>query len=75
MVALNLLVARSYSPIVNSVNRGVLAMKSHSRLKSQTSCLKDNNVGQSEIKSFLEKVELRCQVINTKVKNTIIREF
>ena len=60
MVALNLLVARSYSPIVNSVK--LWRFRNNESLNSEISNLlnlKDSNVGRSEIKSFSGRLELR----------------
>ena len=60
MVALNLLVARSYSPIVNSVK--LWRFRNEESLNAEIanlSSLKDNNVGRSEIKSFSGSLELR----------------
>ncbi|MEL0255484.1 MAG: ATP-binding cassette domain-containing protein, partial [Burkholderiaceae bacterium] len=60
MVALNLLVARSYSPIVNSVK--LWRSRNEESLNAEIAnllSLKDNNVGRSEIKSFSGSLELR----------------
>ena len=60
MVALNLLVARSYSPIVNSVK--LWRFRNEESLNSEISnllSLKDSDVGKSEINSFSGKLELR----------------
>jgi ATP-binding cassette subfamily C protein LapB len=60
MVALNLLVARSYSPIVNAVK--LWRFRNEESLNAEISnilSLKDTNVGQSEIKSYSGRLELR----------------
>ena len=60
MVALNLLVARCYSPIVNVVK--LWRSRNEQSLNSEISnllTLRDTDVGRSEIKSFSGKVELR----------------
>jgi len=60
MVALNLLVARSYSPIVNSVK--LWRSRNKESLNAEIAnllSLRDNNVGRSEIKSFSGSIELR----------------